>query len=130
MSSRFSNVITAGLDRIRGIYAKTATFINGDGELELTNVVIGKRTFRFVDDNGFTVHKETRDFIVENSQMFEIEPKIGDLIKQSYGDPLYRHTFKVVSLNNEPCFYASDDDDNTIRIHTLFVSKEPDLTPP
>lgn len=118
---RFEKVVTAGLKRIREIYAKTAIFVNGTNFVPLTNVVIGSRTFRFVDDNGFTVHAETRDFIIETSQMLGLEPRIGNVIKQTING--YVHTFKVVSLNNEPCFYFSDDNENTMRIHTQYQSK-------
>lgn len=116
----FAEDIEGALQEIRETYAKAATFCRGARETPLTDVVIGKRTFRFVDDNGFTVHRVTRDFIIEAAQLKGIEPRIGDRIKQTVNGS--EQVYDVVSLNGEPCFYHSDDGENTIRIHTLFQS--------
>jgi len=118
----FTEDIEAALQEIRVTYARDAVFVNGGDTITLENVVIGKRLFRFVDDNGFMIHTETRDFIVEVSQMGGVEPRIGNTIRETIQG--YVHTFKVVSLNNEPCWYYSDDNENTMRIHTQFQSKE------
>lgn len=119
----FEEDIQGGLREIQETYAKTATFVNGATEIPLINVVIGKRTFRYVERSGLTMHKETRDFIVETAQMNGVEPAIGNQIKQTFGG--FIHTYKVVSLNNEPCFHYSDDANNTMRIHTLLEIKVP-----
>ena len=117
----FLEDINGALEEIRVTYDRAATFINGTTTIALTGVVIGKRTFRFVDDNGFTIHAETRDYIIEAAQMGGLAPRIGNTITETING--YVHTYKVVSLNNEPCFYFSDDSENTMRIHTQFQSK-------
>lgn len=117
--SRFDDLVSRGLDRLREQAGKTVTYTRGANSVSLT-AVVGQSPHEQLDDVGMPVTAQSRDYLFKASDLVlasvAVEPQQGDQITDSGS------TYSVRSMGSEPAWRYSDHDRTTIRIHTVEVS--------
>lgn len=119
MVSRFDQLTSLGLDRMRQNAGRTITYARGAGSVELT-AVVGNSGHDQLDDTGMPVTAQSRDYIVKASDLMiggtDVLPVAGDEITDGTA------TFVVRSIGSDAAWRYSDAARTTLRIHTVEVS--------
>jgi len=117
--SRFDDLITKGLERIRSVAGKTVTYMRGANSVTLT-AVVGQSPHEQLDNTGMPVTAQSRDYLFEASDLVlasvEVLPQQGDQITDNGS------TYAVRSVGSEAAWHYSDRARTTIRVHTVEVS--------
>ena len=119
MVSRFDQLTSKGLDRMRENAGRTITYARGADSVELT-AVVGNAGHDQLEDAGMPVTAQSRDYIVKASDLVldgtAVTPIAGDEITDGTS------TFVVRSIGADAAWRYSDAARTTLRIHTVEVS--------
>lgn len=114
--SRFSERITAALDRIRSEAAESVTYKRG-GQSVAVDAVSGATPVESYASFDVVVDATWRDWLIKASELIlggrVVKPAIGDRITQSDGT-----TWEVLPVEGQRCWRPSDSQGYQIRIHT------------
>lgn len=119
MVSRFDQLTSLGLDRMRENAGRTITYTRGADSVELT-AVVGNSGHDQLDDTGMPVTAQSRDYIVKATDLVlggtAVLPVAGDEVTDGSS------TFAVRSIGSDAAWRYSDAARTTLRIHTVEVS--------
>ena len=92
-----------------------AEYQRGD-TTRIVNATVGKTSFEVVDESGFTIETDARDFLIPASEL-GMTPKIDDLIISD------GRKYQVANFGADGCWRWSDDYHLTYRIHTKDIGE-------
>lgn len=115
------------LAELRGGSTYTFTYYGERGPIVLTNVLKGTKKWRYEDDQMLSQHVETKDLVFDAAQFIGFqkdiyEPTAGVQISQTVSGGV--DWYEVVSVNKERVWEFSDNDQTTMRVHTLWRRRD------
>lgn len=114
--------------------SQEVTYVRGADSVAL-NATIGEAVFEQENEFGVVKRIETRDFLVRTQDLViggsRITPAVGDKIKEAHAFQVGSSAivgatlvYEVLSLAGQSPWRYSDQERQTIRVHTKYVGEE------